>query len=70
MARLDKRSIRLAAAALVIVAMLVVGAGFYRELSAYSDETYEGLKLFSEVIELVEKNYVDQVEPKELIEKA
>ncbi|MCF8050405.1 MAG: S41 family peptidase [Desulfobacterales bacterium] len=70
MARLDKRSIRLAAAALVIVAMLVIGAGFYRELSAYSDETYEGLKLFSEVIELVEKNYVDQVEPKELIEKA
>ncbi len=70
MARLDKRSIRLAAAAVVIVAMLVIGAGFYRELSAYSDETYEGLKLFSEVIELVEKNYVDQVEPKELIEKA
>jgi carboxyl-terminal processing protease len=70
MARLDKRSIRFAAAAVVIVAMLVIGAGFYRELSAYSDETYEGLKLFSEVIELVEKNYVDQVEPKELIEKA
>ena len=70
MARLDKRSIRLPAAAVVIVAMLVIGAGFYRELSAYSDETYEGLKLFSEVIELVEKNYVDQVEPKELIEKA
>jgi carboxyl-terminal processing protease len=70
MARIDKRSIRLAAAAVVIVAMLVIGAGFYRELSAYSDETYEGLKLFSEVIELVEKNYVDPVEPKELIEKA
>lgn len=70
MARLDKRSIRLATAAVVIVAMLVIGAGFYRELSAYSDETYEGLKLFSEVIELVEKNYVDPVKPKELIEKA
>ncbi len=70
MARFDKRSIRLPAAAAVIVAMLVIGAGFYRELSAYSDETYEGLKLFSEVIELVEKNYVDEVNPKELIEKA
>ena len=37
MARMNKRSIRLATAAVVIVAMLVIGAGFYRELSAYRD---------------------------------
>jgi carboxyl-terminal processing protease len=33
-------------------------------------ETYKGLKLFSDVIELVEDNYVDPVDSKELIEKA
>jgi len=45
-------------------------AGFNHDLSAGNDETYKGLKLFSDVIELVEKNYVDPVETKELIEKA
>jgi len=45
-------------------------AGFNHNLSAGNEETYKGLKLFSDVIELVEKNYVDQVEAKELIEKA
>ena len=70
MARLDKRGIRLLAAVAVIVALTTIGAGFYRDLAAFSDETYQGLKLFSEVIELVEKNYVDEVEPDNLIEKA
>ncbi len=37
---------------------------------AESNQTYEGLKLFSEVIEMVEKNYVDPVESKKLIEGA
>ncbi len=45
-------------------------AGFNHNLSADNDETYKGLKLFSDVIELVEKNYIDPVETKELIEKA
>ncbi|MBW1826706.1 MAG: S41 family peptidase, partial [Deltaproteobacteria bacterium] len=46
------------------------GSGFYRNLSAKGSETYKGLKLFSDVIELVEKNYVDPVDSKELIDKA
>lgn len=37
---------------------------------AESEETYQGLKLFSDVIELIEKNYVDPVDSKDLIEKA
>ena len=45
-------------------------AGVNRDLSAASDETYRGLKLFSDVIELIEKNYVDPVDSKELIQKA
>ncbi|MDL1967322.1 MAG: S41 family peptidase [Deltaproteobacteria bacterium] len=53
-----------------IVFVFWVGTGFNHDLSASNEETYKGLKLFSDVIELVEKNYVDQVETKELIEKA
>ena len=37
------------------VIFLVIGFGFYRDLSANGEETYKGLKLFSDVIELVEK---------------
>ncbi|MGD8303368.1 MAG: S41 family peptidase, partial [Desulfobacterales bacterium] len=33
-------------------------------------ESYEGLKIFADVIELIQKEYVDDVESKELIEKA
>ena len=47
-----------------------IGTGFYRDLAASSDETYQELKLFTDVIELVEKNYVDPVETKELIQQA
>ncbi|MDD4463974.1 MAG: S41 family peptidase [Desulfobacterales bacterium] len=45
-------------------------SGFNRNLSAASEETYRGLKLFSDVIDLIEKNYVDPVDSKELIQKA
>jgi carboxyl-terminal processing protease len=34
------------------------------------DEIYKGLKLFSDIIEMVEKNYVDPVDGQELIEDA
>lgn len=55
----------------VVIAALffTIGSGFYRNISA-DQETYKGLKLFSDVIELVEKNYVDEVDTNELIQKA
>ena len=57
---------------LILIAVLfwLAGSGFYRDLSASSDETYKGLKIFSDVIELIEKNYVDEVDSKETILKA
>ena len=57
---------------LILIAVLfwLAGSGFYRDLSAGSDETYKGLKIFSDVIELIEKNYVDEVDSKETILKA
>jgi carboxyl-terminal processing protease len=36
----------------------------------YKNDTYETLRLFSDVLEEIEKNYVENVEAKELIEKA
>lgn len=65
-----KQHIKLWIALLVAVLFWTVGSGFYRNLSAKGAETYKGLKLFSDVIELVENNYVDPVDSKELIEKA
>jgi len=57
---------------LMVIAVLIwtMGTGFYRDLSAKSDDTYEELKVFSDVIELIQREYVDDVDSKELIQKA
>jgi carboxyl-terminal processing protease len=58
---------------MVMVAAVVfwtIGAGFFGDIAAKSDETYEGLKIFADVIQLIEKEYVDDVESKELIQNA
>jgi carboxyl-terminal processing protease len=39
-------------------------------LSAANRETYQGLKLFSDVLEIVEQRYVDDVDAKNLVENA
>ena len=53
-----------------VLALAVFGPGVLRGLSDNREDTYEGLKIFSDVIDLVEKTYVDEVEPKKLIENA
>ncbi|MCU0540072.1 MAG: S41 family peptidase [Desulfobacterales bacterium] len=58
---------------LVMVTAAVVwmaSAGFQKANSANPDELYDGLKLFSDVIELIQREYVDEVDPKDLIQKA
>ena len=65
-----KQHIKLWLALLIAVIFWTVGSGFYRNLSAKGAETYKGLKLFSDVIELIENNYVDPVNSKDLIDKA
>ncbi|HMA85635.1 MAG TPA: S41 family peptidase [Desulfosalsimonadaceae bacterium] len=55
---------------IIITAFIVASATcVYGELSR-SEETYKGLKLFSDVIEEIEKNYVEDVDTAKLIEKA
>jgi len=65
-----KQHFRLWLVVTVAVVLVTVGSGFFHNLLATGEETYKGLKIFSDVLELVEKNYVDPVETKELIEKA
>ncbi len=67
---MKNRHVKLWLLMLIAVICWTIGTGFYRDLSAKSDDVYEGLKLFSDVLELVEKEYVDEVDTKELIEKA
>ena len=64
------KAFRWTLASLFVIALAMFGPGVYRGLSDNRESTYQGLKIFSDVIELVEKNYVDEVEPKTLIENA
>jgi carboxyl-terminal processing protease len=54
----------------IAVVFWTIGTGFYRDLAAKSEEAYEELKVFSDVLELIEREYVDDVDTKELIQKA
>ncbi len=64
------KSFRWALLILFVMAIGMFGPGVYRGLSDNREDTYEGLKVFSDVIDLVEKNYVDEVEAKKMIENA
>ncbi|MDO9265434.1 MAG: hypothetical protein Q7U02_15805, partial [Desulfosalsimonadaceae bacterium] len=51
-------------------AVVVSATCVYGALTKNSNETYEGLKLFSDVIAEIENSYVEPVKTKDLIEKA
>jgi carboxyl-terminal processing protease len=58
---------------MVMVAAVVfwtIGSGFWGNLAAKDDDTYEELKIFADVIQLIQKEYVDEVNTKELIQNA
>ncbi len=60
-------------AALIFVLAVVVWAlapGFHLDFTADARTAYKELKLFSDVLDLIEKNYVDPVDEKKLIESA
>ena len=54
----------------IAVVFWTMGTGFNGDLAASNDETYKGLKLFSDVLEMVENSYVDEVDTQELIQNA
>ncbi len=55
---------------IVCIAAIVVSATVVFSIAKQDTDTYEGLRLFSDVISEIENNYVEPVETKELIEKA
>ncbi len=55
----------------VFIAILFIsGSGLFWEISADTEETYKSLKIFSDVIEILENDYVEPVDTKELVQKA
>ena len=54
----------------IAVVCWVVVSGLGRNLAADNEEAYKGLKLFSEVIDIIQKNYVEETSERDLIEKA
>ena len=64
------RHVKLWLLMVIAVVFWTIGTGFYRDLAAKNEEAYEELKVFSDVIELIEREYVDQVDTKDLIQKA
>jgi len=65
-----KGSIKLWMVLATAVVLWTVGGGFLKDISASNDETYKGLKLFTDVLEIVTEKYVDEVDTGEIIEKA
>lgn len=61
---------RWALAGLIAIAIALFGPGAYHHLAADKEETYQSLKLFSDVIDIVKRNYVEEVDDKKLIEDA
>lgn len=64
------RAFRWSLLGVLALAIVIFGPGAYRGLSDNSENTYQSLKIFSDVIDIVEKTYVDDVESKKLIENA
>ena len=50
--------------------ILTAGGGSYHCLRAENEKTYQSLKLFSDVLQELEENYVDEVDTEELIHSA
>lgn len=46
------------------------GSGFHKRLLAGTDDTYKELKVFTDVLDIVERNYVDPVDSRDLIRGA
>lgn len=51
----------------VFLAGVLIGSGQYQKVSALSNTTFEDLKLFSDVIHIIQKDYVEETKSKDLI---
>ena len=51
----------------VFLVGVLIGSGQYQKVSALSNTTFEDLKLFSDVIHIIQKDYVEETKSKDLI---
>ena len=64
----NKRSARVAIGALILIVLsLVLGGGALQRVNAVADSQYEDLRLFTDVLALIQRNYVEKPENKELV---
>jgi carboxyl-terminal processing protease len=71
MTKLVRRYKAMLGVLLFLSPILWVGiSGFHQRLFAGTDKTYEELKVFSDVLDIIEKNFVDPVDSKKLIRGA
>src|SRR5881296_3529282 len=54
----------------ILVAVLFSGGGQPARVGAAAKESYEGLETFTNILSIIQKNYVDDVQTKQLIEGA
>jgi len=52
---------------ILVLISLAVGSGFSKSRSAANSEVFDGLQLFAEVLNKIQANYVEEVQPKKLI---
>src|SRR5512136_1539686 len=55
---------------LIVVLSLLFSSGFTKPRSPKQTELYDNLRLFSEVLAKIQANYVEEVQPKELVHGA
>jgi carboxyl-terminal processing protease len=66
----SKHASRWALIGIIALAIALFVPGAYRNLLADKEDAYESLKIFSDVLDIVARNYVDEVDNKKLIEDA
>ena len=66
----DSKNVKLWRVMVIAVVCWAAFAGISSNLAADNEETYKGLKIFSEVIEIIKNNYVEEIDDRDLIEKA
>ncbi len=65
------RGVRVAVGALVLIVLsLVLGGGALQRVSAVAESQYEDLRVFTDVLALIQRNYVEKPNNKELVHGA
>ena len=65
-----RKALAVLALSCIIALFFIIGPHCDSKVDAVDPSTYKNLKVFNEALDMVEKNYVEKVEPKTLIQEA